>query len=41
MQYGEAYGLMLYNEGDYAVAELVAPAEKTGGEDDAETDHRG
>ena len=26
MQYGEAYGLRLYNEDDYAVAELVVPA---------------
>ncbi|MDO5423954.1 MAG: histidine kinase [Eubacteriales bacterium] len=35
IQYGEAYGLKLYNEGDYAVAELLIPAEKN----DVEINH--
>lgn len=36
MQYGEDYGLRLYNEKEFAVAELVIPVEE---ENDAETDH--
>ncbi|MDY3918461.1 MAG: histidine kinase [Candidatus Limivivens sp.] len=30
IQYGDDYGLLLYNEEDYAVAELVIPAERKG-----------
>ena len=39
MQYGEEYGLRLYNEEDYAVAELAIPAPEE--ERDVETNHRG
>ena len=38
MQYGEKYGLRLYNEGEFAVAEGVIPV---GEENQAETDHCG
>lgn len=38
MQYGEKYGLRLYNEGEFAVAEVVIPVEE---ENHAETDHCG
>lgn len=35
IQYGESYGLRLYNEQEYAVAELVIPAEGEGEENEA------
>lgn len=38
MQYGENYGLRLYNEREFAVAEIIIPVEE---EKDAETDHSG
>lgn len=39
IQYGEIYGLQMYNDGEYAVAELVFPVNK--GVGDAEINHSG
>ena len=37
MQYGEEYGLRLYDEGEFAVAELIIPMEEV---EYVEIDHR-
>lgn len=41
IQYGKEYGLRLYNEEDYAVAELVIPMRRGNGEENAEAGNRG